>query len=99
MIGIEFLLLDDWDRIPFIAEYRELSAGMFAQYSDFCVDIYRQIEESDQDIVEIHTDFVEQQVCLIGPQFFEGWYDPDEEYANRTIARFYGKRAIYIYYN
>lgn len=90
---------DDWDRIPFIAEYRELSAGMFAQYSDFCVDIYRQIEESDQDIVEIHTDFVEQQVCLIGPQFFEGWYDPDEEYANRTIARFYGKRAIYIYYN
>lgn len=90
---------DDWDRIPFIAQYRELSAGMFAEYSDFCVDIYRQIEESDQDIVEIHTDYVEQQVCLIGPQFFEGWYDPEEEYANRTIARFYGKRAVYIYYN
>lgn len=90
---------DDWDRIPFIAEFRELSAGMFAEYSDFCVDIYRQIEESDQDIVEIHTDYVEQQVCLIGPQFFEGWYDPEEEYANRTIARFYGKRAVYIYYN
>lgn len=99
---LAFLLVlerDEWDRITFIAEARELSAGMFAEYSDFCVDIYRQIEESDQDIVEIHTDFVEQNVCLIGPQFFEGWYDPDKEHANRSIARFYGKRAVYIYYD
>lgn len=89
----------DWQEIPFISEYRDLSEGVFAEYSDFCVNVYRQIEESEGDTAEVHTDFVEQHVCLIGPQFVEGWYDPDKEYANRTIARFYGKRAVYIYYN
>lgn len=86
-------------QIPFIREYQELATGKYAEYSNFCVNIYRQIDESDGEVAEVHTDFVEDVTCLINPQLYEGRYDPEVEYANTAIARYYGKKAAYIFYN
>lgn len=98
---ILLLVLDrnDWKQIPFIREYQELAAGKYEEYSAFCVDIYEQIKACDSEVAEVHTDFVEDITCLINPQLYEGWYDPETEYANQSIARFYGKQAVYIYYD
>ena len=86
-------------QIPFIREYQELLSGKYTEYSDFCVDIYRQIEMSESEVAEVHTEFVEDITCLINPQLYEGWYDPEVEYANQSIARYYGKKAAYIFYD
>lgn len=61
--------------------------------------IFQKDRKNDGEIAEVYTDFVEDITCLINPQLYEGWYDPEEEYANQTIARFYGKQAVYVYYN
>lgn len=89
---------NEWKQIPFIREYRELLQGKYEEYSEFCLGIYEQIEKSSGEYAEVHTDFVEYTTCQVNPLLYEGWYDEDE-YANTTIARFYGKKAVYIYYN
>lgn len=47
--------------------------------------IFQKDRKNDGEIAEVYTDFVEDITCLINPQLYEGWYDPEEEYANQTI--------------
>lgn len=88
---------NDMLNIPVIKEYVDWSKGEYRKYSDYCMGIYQEIAQSDDDIVEIYVNKVEDMTCMMNPQFYEGYYNPDEEYANRTIADFYGKRAVYVY--
>ena len=88
---------NDMLNIPVIKEYVDWSKGEYRKYSDYCMGIYQEIAQSDDDIVEIYVNKVEDMTCMMNPQFYEGYYNPDEEYANRTIADFYGKSAVYVY--
>lgn len=56
------------------------------------------VERADENnVVEIHVSKMEDNVCLINPKFWYGYYDPEEEFANGSMARFYGVDAIYLY--
>lgn len=48
-------------------------------------------------MVEITIKEVEDRTCMINPQFWIGYYDMDKEWGNRSIAKFYGKDAVYIF--
>ncbi len=87
-----------WKEVPFVRETREWYNGVYREYSDYCVGIYEQIAEAEGNIAEIVVREVKDTTCMIDPQFYIGYYDAEKEYANRTIARFYGKDAVYIYF-
>lgn len=96
---VALLILDRFDawQIPIVRGYRDWAEGNYREYADFCVGIYEEIAESPEDVVEIHREFVNDGTCMMNPQFYVGRYDPEVEYANTTIARFYGKTAVHIY--
>ncbi len=83
--------------VPFVRETREWYNGIYKEYSDYCIGVYKQIEEAAGSIVEITVKEVKDTTCMINPQFRIGYYDIDKEHANRTIANFYGKDAVYIF--
>lgn len=84
--------------VPFVRETQEWYNGVYREYSDYCVGVYEQIAEAEGNIAEIVVREVKDTTCMIDPQFYIGYYDAEKEYANRTIARFYGKDAVYIYF-
>lgn len=87
-----------WKEVPFVRETREWYKGVYREYSDYCVGVYEQIAGAEENIAEIVVREVKDTTCMIDPQFYIGYYDAEKEYANRTIARFYGKDAVYIYF-
>lgn len=87
-----------WKEVPFVRETREWYNGVYREYSDYCVGVYEQIAGAEGNIAEIVVREVKDTTCMIDPQFYTGYYDPEKEHANRTIARFYGKDAVYIYF-
>ena len=76
---------------------RELRNGRIREYSEWNVSVIQAMEQGNDEIVEIETLNPEDKTCLINPKFYYGKYDPDKEFANRSMAMFYGKKAIYIY--
>lgn len=86
-----------WKTVPFVRETWEWYSGRYREYSDYCIGVYDQIKEAEGDIVEITIREVKDTTCMINPQFWIGYYDMDKEHANRSIANFYGKDAVYIY--
>ena len=55
--------------------------------------LYRNRKE---DIVVIYRKEIEDKTCLIDPVFAIGEYDYMNENGNRTIAKFYNKKAVYL---
>lgn len=99
-ILIIFLLVTDRyaiGTIPVVKGYTDWIGGKCREYEEFCVGIYEEIEESDEDIVEIHRKPVQDTTYMMNPQFYIGQYDPEGEFANRTIAAYYGKTAVWLY--
>lgn len=86
-----------WLEVPFVKNYCDLASGKVIEYSEYCIGIYNEIAESQDKVVEIYREEVKDKTCMMNPQFFVGWYDYEKEYANRTIARFYEKDAVYLY--
>lgn len=76
---------------------RELRNGRIREYSEWNVSVIQAMEQGNDEIVEIETLNPEDKTCLINPKLYYGKYDPDKEFANRSMAKFYGKKAIYIY--
>lgn len=100
VILIVFLLVTDRyavKAIPVVKGYEDWISGKCREYEEFCVGIYKEIEESDEDIVEIHRKLVQDTTYMMNPQFYVGVYDPETEWANRSIATFYGKTAVWLY--
>lgn len=102
LFGILIIFLLVTDRyairtIPVIKGYTDWLSGKCREYEEFCTGIYEEIAESDKDIVEIHRKPVQDTTYMMNPQFYIGQYDPEEEYANRTIATYYGKTAVWLY--
>lgn len=86
-----------WKTVPFVRETWEWYSGRYREYSDYCIGVYKQIEEAEGNIIEITIREVEDRTCMINPNFRIGYYDQDKEWANRSIAKFYGKDAVYIF--
>ena len=84
-------------QIPLMKAYSDLAMGKCREYADYCVGIYSEVATSEDEVVEIYRKEVRGTTCMMNPQFYEGWYDYEEEYANRTIARFWDKDAVYLY--
>ncbi|MBD5468151.1 MAG: hypothetical protein HDR21_08400 [Lachnospiraceae bacterium] len=82
--------------IPVVKQVNDFRSGVYENYADWCVSIYTQVKESEDEIVTVTVPPIHDTTCLINPKFYIGVYDPEEEYANRTIASFYGKRAVYV---
>ena len=85
-------------QIPIVKEYYDLVAGKFREYADYCIGIYDEVAASKEKVVEIYRKEIRDTTCMMNPQFYIGYYDYEEEYANTTIARFWDKDAIYLYY-
>lgn len=83
--------------IAAIRQWRELSNGRIEEYADWNVSVIKTMENGEGDIVEIATHVPEDKTCLVGPKYYFGKYDYEKEFANRSMAMFYGKKAIYIY--
>lgn len=86
-----------WKTVPFVREIWEWYDGRYREYSDYCTGVYKQIKEAEGSIVEITIREVDDRTCMINPKFWIGYYDMDREHANQSIAKFYGKDAVYIY--
>ncbi len=82
--------------IPVVKQIRDFRTGAYEAYSEWCISIYTQVRESEEEIVTVNVPAMEDTTCLINPKFYFGVYDPEEEYANKTIASFYGKKAVYV---
>lgn len=82
--------------------YKELISGDISAYAQWNVSIIKDVETAletldESNIIEIHVDRMEDNVCLINPKFWYGYYDPEREFANGSMARFYGVDAVYLY--
>lgn len=84
-------------QIPVVKEYYDLAAGKNREYADYCIGIYDEVAASEDRVVEVYRKEVRDTTCMMNPQFYIGYYDYEEEYANTTIARFWDKDAIYLY--
>lgn len=83
------------DQNAYVKVVKEIVSGDAKEYSDYVVSFYDAVENSHDDIVTVEIPRVIDTVCLIDPKIYLEEYDPDEEYGNQTIARYYGKKAIY----
>ncbi len=97
VLGLLILDRFEFHNIPLVKGYRDWLSGECDKYEEYCVGIYNEIAASDEKVVEIHRDSVADITCMMNPQFYVGYYDYEKEYANQTIARFYGKDAVYLY--
>jgi hypothetical protein len=100
IIGLIFGVRND--KIASLRIYRELYNGEIARYADWNVSVIKAFEtetkgKGSDDVVEIHTNVIEDTTCMIWPKYYYGYYDPEIEFANGSIAKFYGVKAIYIY--
>lgn len=91
-----------WNRISSLRIYRELLSGDIPAYAQWNVDIIKEIEKAHESavggsIIEIYVDKMDDNVCLINPKIQYGYYNPETEFANGSIARFYGVDAVYIH--
>ena len=90
------------DHIASLKIYRELLGGEVSAYARWNVSAIEKMEDAveraDEDnIIEIHVGKMEDNVCLINPKFWYGYYDPEVEFGNGSMARFYGVDVVYIY--
>ncbi|MBQ9926573.1 MAG: hypothetical protein IJO65_01225 [Lachnospiraceae bacterium] len=99
IIGISclvFMKIDIREIVP-IRLARELISGRIKNYAEWNVSIIEEMKNGEGDIVKIETSDLEDKTCLINPKFYYGEYNYEEEFANRSMAKFFGKKAIYIY--
>lgn len=96
MIGF---IRSDFGNYPAVIQFRDWAGGEYRRYADACSDVYRQIAESKGEIVVITVpqENLIDSTCLASPMFTTGYYDCQEEWGNRSIAEFYGKKAVYIF--
>lgn len=85
-----------WIEVPLVRGVRDIVSGECKRYSNFCVGVYDMIAQSEEEEVTLMINRVEDITCMITPQFYYGYYDYEKEYANRTIARFYNKKVVYL---
>jgi hypothetical protein len=81
--------------VPLIREVKEIASGECKAYSEYCISLYDKIKECEGDVAEIYIKEMDDNTCMINPQIYIGYYDYENEYCNQTIARFYGKKAVY----
>ncbi|MGN0157149.1 MAG: DUF6056 family protein [Lachnospiraceae bacterium] len=84
----------------FYRQVAELKKGTPQEYAAYWIDVYKEIEESAEDIVVIYRDEeIEDMTCLINPVLTIGEYDYEHTHGNRSIAQFYGKKAVLFLIN
>ena len=76
----------------FWREVTELRNGRIKNYYSYVRGVYRDVENSEDDIVVIYRKPVEDKTLLMNPYFAYGDYD-----INKFMARFYGKKQIVLY--
>ncbi len=99
---ISIIMSVKMDHIASLRIYRELIGGQIPAYAQWNVSVIEKIEDAveragEGDCIEIQVNKMEDNVCLINPKFWYGYYDPDVEFANGSLARFYGVDTVYIY--
>lgn len=82
-------------QIPYLRIMKEIVSHDASEYASRMVKIYEETAKEDGDFVYVDVDLAEENTVLISPKFCYGEYDPVVEYGNQTIARFYGKKAVY----
>lgn len=92
------------DRISSLTIYRELLSGSISSYAEWNVSVINAVRDAAdasgrKGIIEIYTDEMADETCMINPQYWYEYYDPEKEFANRSMAHFYGVDAVYIYVN
>lgn len=89
-------------RIASLRLGRELLHGEISAYAEWNVSVIEAIEKGlkeseEKNIIEIFTTPMEDSTCLENPKLTYGYYDPEETWANASMARFYEVDAVYIY--
>ena len=99
LVFIVGIMRSDVENYPAVIQFRDWAGGEYRRYADACSDVYRQIAESEEEIVTITVpqESLIDQTCLASPMFTTGDYDYQEQHGNRAIAEYYGKKAVYIY--
>ncbi|MCR4749506.1 MAG: hypothetical protein K5877_06940 [Lachnospiraceae bacterium] len=91
---------NNWRWIGVIRNYRDLGGDRFDTYAHYYMDILKQVEMSDEDLVILYVDEVEEKSSQINPMIvYDRCYDPDKDPANNAIAQFYGKKALWVLHN
>lgn len=90
------------DHIASLRIYKELIGGEIPAYAQWNVSVIEKMENAveragEKNIIEIQVGKMEDNVCLINPKLWYGYYDPEVEFANGSMARFYEVDAVYIY--
>ena len=99
---ISIILSVKTDHIASLRIYKELIGGEIPAYAQWNVSVIEKMENAveradEKNIIEIQVGKMEDTVCLINPKLWYGYYDPEVEFANGSMARFYEVDAVYIY--
>lgn len=89
--------MGELEYVPFIRQAQDVVSGRCEAYSKYCIGMYDTIKESEADEVTIYLDKQTDDItCMVNPAFYIGWYDYKKEHANKSIAEFFGKKAVYV---
>lgn len=88
---------NNWRWIGVCRNYRDLDAGRFEKYADYYIDILHQVEESEEKLVILYVDEVEEKTSQISPIIvYDTCYDPEGYGPNDAIADFYDKEGLWV---
>lgn len=97
--GLALQLRDnEWRWVGIAREYRDLDANRFQPYTDYFLDILRQVDEAEGEIAVVYVDEeVIEKTTQINPLIgYDDCYDPEERYLNNAIAHFYKKKGVWV---
>lgn len=99
IILLSFAKLRDnvWRWTPIVRMYREIDSGRMQEFSDYVKGVYSELENSEDSVVRIEVNKVEDKCCLINPLFYYGEHENEEDfYYDNSIVRFYGKDSLIL---
>lgn len=84
----------------FYTQIEDLKNGVPQNYSSFWIDVYEEIEKSNNEIAVLYRDNIPEDVtCLINPVVMIGDYDYENTPYNYSMSQFYEKKATFLYLN
>lgn len=97
VISLAKLRDNEWRWTPIIRMYREINSGRMQEFSEYVKGVYSELENSEDSVVRIEVNRVEDKYCLIDPLFYYGEHENEEDfYYDDSIVRFYGKDSLIL---
>ncbi|MBQ0027423.1 MAG: hypothetical protein KBS96_02355 [Lachnospiraceae bacterium] len=89
---------NNWRWIGVSRNYRDISSGRCAEFTDYFLDILNKVEESKDELAVVYVDEeIMQKTIQINPMIaYDTCYDPEKQYQNNAIAHFYNKKGVWV---